>query len=443
MKLFAIVASLCAVLASPLPSSAALAQDSCAPGLGFGAPRPIGPFDAYATLSDGTRVESDGLSVDHVAADGTLILHLGSYAFSVFPSFVLLAPDESFALVGESTNGFIDRFALDGSGRASVGNVFYNYDALWEDAGHVLVSADTVGTFQNQIVRLDIASGATTLVAQLTGASGPIARRARTGELFVGLVDFTQPNSDALLRYDAAQLSSGLVLLPSDAQVFASSLPTVASLRIDERYDVPGLDFWRLFVAFAPFGSPSAIGCFTPGGARLPDLVTSPDSISNLELRRGSGPGCVGPWQPDAGEQLSYRGTQFCFPSCSTAEIRVLEPRRPQASIHGPGLGNPAGGSVTVDIDGCPPNASVLLLSGPQSLFTPNEHTRVHPAGFLWHSGLAWTPLRRLVTLATDAAGHATFSYDNPGTFNGTHAFQALVRDVNGAFVGSSTCVLN
>src|SRR5689334_21807322 len=128
MNRFAIVASLCAGLAFLSLSPAALAQDSCAPGLGFGAARPVGPFDAYATLSDGSRVVNDGLSVDHVDANGALILHLGGFPLYFYPSFVLLAPDESFALVGESTNGSIVRFNLNAAPQATVGGVFYNFD---------------------------------------------------------------------------------------------------------------------------------------------------------------------------------------------------------------------------------------------------------------------------------------------------------------------------
>ncbi len=442
MKRFATLASLCAVLACTFPSPT-LAQDTCVAGLCFGAPRAVDPFAAYATLQDGTRVQSDGSSVDHVDAAGQLILHLGGYPSYVYPSFVLLAPDESFALVGESSGGGIERFELSGAPQSTIGGVMYNFDAVWEDAGHLLVSADASGGFQNQIVRLDTSTGATTLVAQLSGPSGPVARRARTGELFVGLIDLSQSNHDELLRFDASQLSSGLLLGPQDAQVFADQLANTSALRIDERYDVPGIDCCRVYLAISPYGSASTIACFDVSGARLPDVATSLDSISNLELQAGSGPGGFGPWQPDAGEQLSYRGTTWCYPSCTTAEIRVIQPRRPQASISGPGLGNPAGGRVTVAFDNCVPNASLLMIIGPQSLYLPGGHTRYHPDGFLWHSGLAWSPLRRLVTLPTDAAGHASFSYYNPGNLNGTHALQALVRDTNGLFVGSSTCVLN
>jgi hypothetical protein len=441
MKRFAIVASLYAALAFSSP--ALFAQDTCAPGFAFGSAHAVGPFDAYATLQDGTRVQSDGLNVDHVNAAGQLILRLGSYPSFVFPSFVLLAPDESFALVGESSTGGIERFELNGLPQSTVGGIAYNYDAVWEDAGHVLVSADATGAFQNQIVRLDVTSGTTTLVAQLSGPSGPLARRARTGELFVGLVELAFPNQDAILRYDAAQLSSGLVLGPADAALFASQLPNAAALRLDERYDVAGLDYWRLLLSIAPFGQPSTIACFDPSGTRLADVAASPDSISNLELQVGAAPGGFGPFQPDAGERLSFRAITWCFPNCTTAEIRRLEPRRPQASISGPGLGNPSGGNVTVAFDGCLPNASLMLLLGPQGLYSPNEQTRVHPDGFLWHTGLAWSPLRRLVTLPTDANGHASFSYFNNGGLNGTHAFQALIRDAGGLFVGSSTQVLN
>lgn len=438
----------CASLLAPLfllfpAQSPALAADSAAPGLTLGPALSVGPFDAYATLSDGTRVVCDGVDVVHVDALGQTLLHLGAFPAYVFPSFVLLAPDESFALVGESSNGDLVRFELDGSGQGTLGNVSFNYDALWEDATHVLVSADTGGTFQNQIVRVDLGSGQATLVAQLDGPSGPLARRERTGELFVGLVDLVHADNDSIVRFDAAQLGSGQLLQVADAARFATGLSNVAALRLDQRYDTAGLDFWRLIVAIAPFGAPSTIACFAPSGARLADLATSPDSISNLELSVGPGPGSCAPWQPDGGEVLLYRGTSFCFPGCSSAELRRLQPRRPQAAIGGPGLGNPSGGSVSVTLQGCVPNASVLLLVGPQALYSPSEATRLHPDGFLWHSGLAFSPLRRLVTLPTDASGQASFTYTHDGSLNGTHAFQALVRDASGLFVGSSTAVLN
>ncbi len=423
--------------------SSATAQDTAAPGLGFGLSAGIGPFDAYATLHDGTRVVCDGVSVAHVDALGQPILGLGSFPAYVFPSFVLLAPDESYALVGESSNGDLVRFELDGSGQSTLGNVTFNYDALFEDATHVLVSADTSGTYHNQIVRVDLSSGQSTLVAQLDGPSGPLARRARTGELFVGVVDLVQPNHDSIVRFDAAQLAGTQVLGLADAASFAAGLVNVAALRLDQRYDVIGLDYWRMLVAIAPFGQPSTIACFGSTGTRLADLATSPDSISNLELLSGRSAGACAPWQPDGGETLSYRGTTFCFPSCSSAQVRRLEPRRPQATISGPGLGNPGGGSVTVAFTGCVPNANLLLLVGPQSLYSPNESTRLHPDGFLWHSGLAFSPLRRLVTLPTDAAGAASFTYSHNGSLNGTHAFQALIRDTSGVFVGSTTSVLN
>jgi len=233
------------------------------------------------------------------------------------------------------------------------------------------------------------------------------------------------------------------VLTVADGAVFADSLANTAALRLDERYDVPGLGFWRLFLAIAPFGQGSTIACFDPNGTRLADIATSLDSVSNLELQLGGTPGSFAPFQPDAGEQLSYRAITWCFPNCTTAEVRTLRPQRPLAAISGPGLGNPGGGLVTLDFDGCVPNASLMLVLGPQSSYTPAEQTIFHPDGFLWHSGLEFSQMRRLVLLTTDANGQASFSYTNPGSWNGTHAFQALVRDANGLFVGSSTSVLN
>src|SRR5262249_27025005 len=90
--------------------------DITIPGFEFTGGQPVGSYDAYATLSSGNRVDFDGLAVNLVADDGTVLLPLGSVPQYVFPSFVRVDAAETFALVGESSNGDIFKVNLAGAG---------------------------------------------------------------------------------------------------------------------------------------------------------------------------------------------------------------------------------------------------------------------------------------------------------------------------------------
>ena len=60
---------------------------------------------ASATLSGGEVVVFDGLTVRVYLEDGTLQRELTFFQQFLFPSFVRIDPTESYALVGESSNG--------------------------------------------------------------------------------------------------------------------------------------------------------------------------------------------------------------------------------------------------------------------------------------------------------------------------------------------------
>ena len=74
-------------------------------------PNPVA-FSQYATLSTGDRVVFDGLAIELYDGNGQLLANLGTLPTFVYASFVELDPTESYALVGESSNGDIFKVPL-------------------------------------------------------------------------------------------------------------------------------------------------------------------------------------------------------------------------------------------------------------------------------------------------------------------------------------------
>jgi hypothetical protein len=127
-------------LLSPFPT-ASPTTDLVRPGFAFHSERAVGLFDAYATLPNGDRIVFDGSTVRREADDGTLIATLGSLPTPVFASFVLPDPTATFAIVGESSRGKLYRVDLAGGGMLLLADLDLNFDAKFQDPGHVLVSA--------------------------------------------------------------------------------------------------------------------------------------------------------------------------------------------------------------------------------------------------------------------------------------------------------------
>jgi len=428
MRLFALLA----LAASPcLFASPALAQDL--PALGFaatGTPRAVGLFDTYDSLASGERIEFDGTTVERVAEDGTWLATLATFnpAFS-FPSFVLLDASEATALVGESDFGGLYRVDLVGGGATFVADVDLNYDAVFEDADHVLVSASPCFNCGSTIERVQLSTGQVTNVATLSGASGPLALSA-TGDLYYGLQPvniFAPPGSWSVIRYTAAQLQLGLPLLEADAALFAGGLDSSASMVFDPVYG-------HLIVAESPFSGPTRIVAFDRNGQRYSDVVTSTLSLSKLELRTGLGYGSFQAYQP-AGVELAYRSTDW---GAGTSVVRRVQPVRPIGSLSGPGVSGP--GPVTFTVTGAAPNSTFLFIIGRQTAYTPIEYT-IDTGTYLFHSGL--TVFRRPgVNPPTDASGTGSHTFENNGTLQGTRVMQAVIRNAQGVLVGTSTTPL-
>jgi hypothetical protein len=415
------------VLAPATPALSPL-QDTTLPGFSLEGQRPVGVYDAYATLPNGDRVVFDGVVMNLVAEDGTPIRVLGTTSGFVFPSFVLPDPTSTCALIGESSRGKIYRVDLAGAGASVLADLDNNFDAVFENARHALVSAAPCGFgCGNEIHRLDVNTGALTLVASLAGPSGPIAR-ASNGDLYYGSIP-NSPGPGTILRWTQAQVASGAILDESSAAIFASGIDPASSMRFDTVYG-------HLFVSTPVFGGTSQILEFAPSGTLVAAVIQSPDYLANVELLPTQGIGSFQAFQPE-GVRLNYRGTDYF---ANTSAIRTVRTRRPRAFTSGPGLTGP--GAVTFTVRGAHPNASFLVMVGRASSYDPNEST--YDLGtYLFHTGMPIGGIRRLTYVATDANGEGSFTFYNPGNLQGTRVLQAMIRDSGGTFVGSSTEAFN
>lgn len=419
-------------LALLAPSALALPfqNDALTPGISSAGSRSIGEFDACATLPDGNRVVFDGIDIRLVQDDGTPIALLGTSARYGFPAFVVPNPSVTFALVAESSTGKIRRAELDGSGMAFISHLDFAFDAVFEDATHALVSAAPCGfNCGSEIYRIDLLTGSQTLVASVFGPSGPLAIGAG-GDLFYGLqTSVFPPQPVPILRWTKAQIDGGTLLHEADATTFVAGLNAPSSMKFDP---VSG----HLLVADSVFQGTSRILEYTATGLPVGTLVESAQYLAGIETLRTAGNGSFGAFQPQ-GVGLRYRWTDFFG---NTSEVRRLRARRPRASMSGPGLSGP--GAVTFHVAGGYPSASLTVVVGLASTYDPSEPAYDFGT-FLLHTGIDLAHARRLVTVATDANGDASFTFQNPGGLEGTRMFQGWIRDPNGTLVGASNSAAN
>jgi len=418
---------LCAASALTLLVAPGLAQDTIGDGFAETAsqPTPVA-FASYDTLPSGERVVFDGQNIDLYDAAGVFVMNLATLPGFVFNSFVEADPSSTFAIVGESSNGDVFRVALDGSGYTTLATLVFNYDAVFEDANHVLVSAATCGGFNcgNDIVRLDTTTGATDFLAHVDGPSGPVAL-ADDGSLFYATVDTTIPDNTDIISWTQAQLNSGSSLDESDASVLHAGLRAAASLEICPEYG-------NVFLAESVFGDTSRILEFdADSGDQVDVVVESLSYLTKIELVEDAGIGHFHAYQPADGVFMHY----------NNGDIVTVRPQRPVASI------SQIGSAVTVTVTGAKPNAAMLVVYTPLNFYEPNSVTTIlGGTGFQFHA--MTSPLSRLRRSGpfyqpTDATGTGSFSYFDPGNIAGTLAFQALIMDESGTPIGSSDSLLN
>ena len=421
--------ALCCLAWLPSPTAA---QDQ--PERGFGVVPDVVPLIGTAWVSATLQNEDvlvfDGVAVELYNASGFFLETLVTLPGSVFPSFIELAPDESFAVIGESSNGSLMRVELSG-GSSLLGTLLFNYDAAFEDANHLIVSAAASGFgVDNEVWRVQISAPAQTLLGTIPGSSGPIALDDM-GNLYYGTVSGAFPPAAAqtdVLRFDAALLASGVPFDATDASVLASGLAGASSMAFDSLQDT-------LFIAENNFGTGvSRISRLTFGSSTPEVLVEGRPffNISQLEFRDGGTAALFEAFQPEHGGSLRYQTTDFVM----DIERKLVQPARPTFLLQGPGTIGV--GAFDASIFGGPELGFGFVCHGPSASFDWME-TPIPFGGLPLFLGLDLPSL--LVhpsVLLLDDQGELSASFFNGGGLSGSAA-QMVLFNADLSFAGSST----
>ena len=413
----------------PFPAAAQQCADSPAPGFGrtvlpVAQPFPAGGLPGLArTLSTGEVVTFDGQLVERWAADGSGAALLADLGTVVFTGCFAIDPTETFAVLGESSTHAVYRVDLAGGGLTPLVTLTNNFDAVFEDANHVLICANLGGGFSdNDILRVDVNTGDTSTVAQLLGPSGPLSI-----DPFGNLVYATQGASSDVLLWMASQVEAtktGPPLTAADAFVIATGFPGI----FDLVHDPSSGALYASEVDYSTFPAPNRIVRVLADPASSPTIVQGVDGNApgTLEFVEPTGDAIFFGYQPATGGTLRYATTDF-FSCAVRAEVR---PARPQVALSGPGTSG--AGSIVYDLTGGMPNGSFHVMAGPSSGWNADE-TLYSFAGLPpLFSGLDPATTTFFGTLhALDGSGAGSASFENPtGALVGAVATQAFVFDL-------------
>lgn len=338
----------------------------------------------------------------------TTLLALPGFVFGSFT----LPVGSTHVLFGESSNNRLWLVPLAGPAPASpLATLPFNYDAVLLTPQRALVSAKITGfaTNDNDLVAVDLGTGALQTIAKLPGASGPLALASNGDVLYAtSSLAFPTPLGTAeLLRFPRAAIDQAIAtqatLGPASATVVVSGFDAAGDLAVDDDGDVFYADWLQDNVReIDDVDGPAP----TLGGVLL-DHTGVPTSASGLQFVAGQGPGVLEPFQPTGGTLLVHETDFF-----STTALAAVTTARAQlaSTVVSP---IPAGPFALVASQG-PANGIGLLAFGAG---TPGPVLSVPLGGFeaplLWDSALVVGAA--LVPVAFDASGTMNLPLSNPG----------------------------
>lgn len=404
------------LLSFGIPTTA-LAQTG--PTSGWGTTTLINPIGSSLELSDGRLLTFDGQLVELLDATGSSSTPLFDFGQFVFGGAFVLAPDESYAVVGESSAGDVFRVELDGSGATLLTTLPFNFDAAFDPGGELYVSAAVNGFgTPNELLQVDPVLGGAVTVGVFDGPSGPIDFDAQ-GNLYYATQSpiFPAPaGSTDVLLFTSAQLAGGVVLGLTDGLGFGTGFDGGIDLEIDRSTGA-------VFLAEVNFGSGlNQIRRVVGGAGSSPVLYSGPlfESISLEGYFDLGGLQIFAPYQPAGAGRLVFSRTDFV----SVDERAELAPERPNLDLSGPGATGI--GTLTIDLDGLEPGQPCLMF------FAPGGAT----ADVVLPGALPLFVNLDLASAATfpfpfgaDANGEASVPLFNPGV--GSVTFQGLVYRID------------
>lgn len=325
------------------------------------------------TAIDGGNVWFDGttLQFDAQGQPTRALLTFPSFRFGSFT----MAIGNGDLLFAESSNGQVWRVPVDPARTPQLlTTIQFAYDAVAIGPGVAIVSAKTGGfsSALNDLIAVDLVTGAQTTIGLVPGASGPLALSPER-ELVYATAPLTFPPPPAaveVIRWNAAQwslaLSGGPVLTRANAELVVAGLDSAGDLAIDLDDDIFVADYGNArvleindshttktlstIVDFALATTSPAALAFLPGSSRTSEFepfahsgggvlcVVETDYFSATNVARlvaqpaplalvGGGNGPVAPGQFTMVQQNGPRGG-FCMFALGTVGTGALLPLR-------------------------------------------------------------------------------------------------------------------
>lgn len=426
MTRFACAAS--AVLCFFASASPLVAQDLVASGLVASANFSCGATTATVRAGGGYALFDGGL-LQVLDGAGAVQQTVNVFTTPVFPSFIVEEPDGQTLLFGESTNGGIYEYTLPAGPLVQLTTLVFNYDATIEPGGtSAVVSAATCGFgCGNSLVRVDLATGATTVLGSVSGPSGPVDFDVNGDLLYAVQSPLfpAPPGSFSVVRFPAALLATGTTLSDSVAVTVVPALNGAADITLDRRSR-------DLVVVESVYGGLNQVRLFRNDGLDKGVLASSLDFLGGVGMHTSTAAqGAFQPYAP-AGTRYTYSATDFI-----SSRLSTLLPVRPLLASSGPGA--TGGGQVLFSVAGGVPNGTAILVACAQANWSPFASILEFPL-FQFHTGLpvGVGNVRRGGLIQFDAAGNGSLGVYNPSPNTPHLVLQALVRNLQAAPVGSS-----
>jgi len=376
-----------------------------------------------------------------VLDDGSATRDLLTLDGAAFGSFTIRVDTDTLLFGATTLNGTDGVWLVPLRGAARrLASIPLNYDAVAWRPGLVLVSAKTggFGAADNDIIAVDLQSGALDPIAAVSGASGPLAVDAEHNLYYAtSSAAFPAPPGEVdVVRFSAAQVASAIgpgELTLADACVLHSGLDAAGRLAFDDDGDLLAavLFFFADGSVAREVVELSDIGGARPRLGRLLDLGTTPfapEHVQFVAADRSAG-AVFEPFQPDGGALL-VQETDYLS---GATRLRAIAAARPATTVVPEGvIGR---GPFTIATSGGPPLGAGLLVVGPGHLRRERVLTI---AGF--EQPLFWMPMLGLaLPVAFDGSGRAERTLFNPGLpFPLPMRTQTLFVDQAGSTLGSA-----